>query len=54
MNEFICEFSLGDADGLTIALRDSIDIAGYPNQAAGREDAAATPAAANAQDNNRR
>ncbi|MBB2930634.1 amidase [Paraburkholderia silvatlantica] len=36
MNEFISEFSLGDADGPSIAIKDSIDVAGYPTTAASR------------------
>ena len=36
MNEFISEFTLGDADGPSIALKDTIDVAGYPTTAASR------------------
>jgi amidase len=44
MNEFISEFTLGDADGPTIALKDTIDVAGYPTTAASRALAEAPPA----------
>ena len=33
MNEYICELSLGNTDGPTVAIKDSIDIAGYPTVA---------------------
>jgi amidase len=44
MNEFISEFTLGDADGPAIALKDTIDVAGYPTTAASRALADAPPA----------
>lgn len=44
MNEFISEFTLGDADGPSIALKDTIDIAGYPTTAASRALLDAPPA----------
>jgi amidase len=49
MNEFISEFTLGDADGPTIAIKDSIDIAGYATTAASRALADAEPAAQHAE-----
>ncbi|OTP67868.1 amidase [Caballeronia sordidicola] len=49
MNEFISEFTLGDADGPTIAIKDSIDIAGHATTAASRALADAEPAAQHAE-----
>jgi amidase len=48
MNEFISEFTLGDADGPSIALKDTIDVAGYPTTAASRALLDAPPAQSHA------
>ncbi len=44
MNEYLCELSLGDVDGPTVAIKDSIDIAGYPTIAGSRALADTPPA----------
>jgi amidase len=49
MNEFLSEFTLGDADGPTIAIKDTIDIAGHRTTAASRALADAPPAERNAE-----
>jgi len=49
MNEFISEFSLGDTDGLTISIDDTIDIAAYRTTRGSQALAAALPAAENAE-----
>ncbi|QIE30105.1 Glutamyl-tRNA(Gln) amidotransferase subunit A (plasmid) [Caballeronia sp. SBC1] len=49
MNEFISEFMLGDADGPSIALKDTIDVAGYPTTAASRALLDAPPAQSHAE-----
>ncbi|HMC47669.1 MAG TPA: amidase family protein, partial [Caballeronia sp.] len=49
MNEFISEFTLGDADGPSIALKDTIDVAGYPTTAASRALRDAPPAQSHAE-----
>jgi len=49
MNEFICEFSLGDTDGLTIAIDATIDAAAYPTTRSSQALAASLPAAENAE-----
>src|SRR5471030_833837 len=48
MNEFISEFTLGDADCPSIALKDTIDVAGYPTTAASRALLDAPPAPSHA------
>src|SRR5471032_1487520 len=49
MNEFISEFTLGDADGPSIALKDTIYVAGYPTTAASRALLDAPPAQSHAE-----
>lgn len=49
MNEFICEFSIGDTDGLTIAIDDTIDVAAYPTTRSSQALAAGLPATENAE-----